>query len=133
MNPPSEDLKDILEGISALGLAFPTNLFVGEEPSEPDTCVTIFDTPGYPPQLTFTQGENYFRPSVQIRVRGRNYLTAYSLINDIKEELHGLGPEVINGAVYTVIMCNQEPFLLDFDKNNRPRFVVNFDLQRKEA
>lgn len=130
MNSPSMDIKDILEA-AGLGLTFGTNLFIGQEPTIPDNCVTIFDAPGIPPQLCLDRDDAYYYPSIQIRVRNRSYLTGYELVNDIKTELHGVGHETWNGTYYSVIKCAQEPFLLDYDDNNRPRFVANFDLQRR--
>lgn len=131
MNAPSIDIKDIIEAESSLALTFATDLFVGREPAKPNDCVTIFDTPGGPPQLTTEKGEDYFYPSIQIRVRNKKYTTGWTLINDIKEFLHGKGPETINNALYTVIFCSIEPALLDWDDNERARFVTTFNLQRR--
>jgi len=132
MNPPSKDICDMLEA-AGLGLTFQTNLFVGKEPDKPDTCVTIFDTPGGPPDhlLEHDDGYGYYYPTVSIRVRASGYLAGYSLIENIKIELHGIGPEAWNGTTYTMIKCMQDQFLLDYDEKNRPRFVCNFDIQRK--
>lgn len=131
MNPSSEDVKDMLEAVSSLGLTFGVDLFIGLEPAQPNDCVTIFDTPGGPPQLTLTQGEDYFYPAIQIRVRNDDYAVGWDLIDDIKTALHGKGQETWNGTYYSVIKCTQEPFLLDWDNRGRARFVVTFDLQRR--
>lgn len=133
MNAPSIDIKDLIEAESSLALTFATDVFVGSEPASPENCVTIFDTPGFPPQLTFKKGENYFYPSIQIRVRNKIYIGGWALINEIKEFLHGRGPETINGTLYTAMICSGEPALLDWDDNERARFVVNFELQRRES
>ena len=131
MNAPSEDIKDMLEDTSALGLTFATNLFIGKEPAEPDTCVTIFDTPGFPPSLTLSGDGGYYYPSVQIRVRGADYVTGWDLIHDIMIALHGKDHETWNATLYTVISCSSGPALLDWDENSRPRFIVNFNIQRR--
>lgn len=130
MNIPSIDIKDIIVAESSLALTFATDLFIGQEPAEPDNCVTIFDTPGFPPQLTYKKGEDYFYPSIQIRVRSQNYTTGWNLINDIKEFLHARSHETINATVYEVMICSIEPALLDWDDNERARFVTTFNLQR---
>ena len=132
MNPASVDLKDLLEAESSLGLTFATDLFIGREPATPDDCVTIFDTPGGPPMQTFKQGEDYYYPSIQIRVRNTNYLTGWNLINDVKVLLHNRAQEVLNSTLYSAIICTQEPALLDWDENDRARFVTTFDLQRRK-
>lgn len=130
MNAPTEDIKDMLEAESALDLTFATNLFVGKEPADPDNCVTIFDTPGLPPQLTFDKAI-YQYPSIQIRVRNRAYMTGWTLANDIKDVLHGRAHETWNGTSYEVIISTGEPALLDWDEHGRARFYINFDIQRR--
>ncbi len=131
MNPSSRDVVDMLDGESSLALTPATDLHMGREPANPDNVVTIFDTPGFAPQLTFAQGEDYFYPSIQIRVRNNDYLAGWALINDIKNLLHGKGAETWNGTLYSLIKCSVEPALLDFDDHNRARFVVTFDIQRR--
>jgi len=131
MNAPSVDIKDMLESESSLALTFASNLFIGREPTSPDDCVTIFDTPGGPPQQTYKQGEDYFYPSIQIRVRNNNYVIGWELINNIKILLHNKSQEIWSGTLYSAIACSMEPALLDWDENGRARFVISFDLQRR--
>jgi hypothetical protein len=131
MNPVSEDVKDMLAADSELALIFATNLFIGNEPAEPDECVTIFDTPGYPPQLNLDSSERYENPSIQIRVRGMTYNGAFALADLILSSLHGRARETWNTTFYALIKCANGPFLLDWDENERPRFVLNFDIQRR--
>ncbi len=131
MQSVSSDIKDMLEAESALGLTFATNLFVGKEPNAPDDTVTIFDTGGFPDQLTFNKEERYEYPSVQIRVRNNNYQVGWSLINDIKTSLHGRGQETWNGTLYSVIYTPGGIALLDWDDSERVRFIINFNLQRR--
>lgn len=131
MNPVSVDIKDMVESESSLGLIFATDLFIGQEPSEPDDVVTIFDTGGMPSQLTFAKGEDYHNPSIQVRVRSNDYETGWTLLNDIKTFLHGKGPEVQGGTTYTMIRCMNGPVMLGWDKSRRVRFVANFNIQRR--
>lgn len=131
MNPSSEDIKDMLETESSLGLTFATDLFIGQEPSKPKNCVTIFDTPSFPPMLTLTKGEDYYYPSVQIRVRNASYLTGWALIQDIMESLHGRSQETWNGTLYSVIYCSSGPAHLGWDDNGNAWFICNFNIQRR--
>ena len=135
MNPSSKDIADILSAESALDLTFATNLFVGREPATPDNCVTIFDTPGKPPELTLggKTDPGYFYPSIQIRVRNNSYVNGWTIINIIKEVLHAVTRETWNSTEYVLIRCTQEPFLLDWDENNRARLVSTFEIHRKEG
>lgn len=131
MNSTSEDVKDMLEAISSLGLVLTDNLFIGKEPSTPKNCVTIFDGYGFAPQLTLAgQGEKYEYPSIQIRVRNSDYMIGWNHANDIKDALHGT-KGTWNGTLYTVIYCSSGPALLDFDENGNSRFIINFNLQRR--
>ncbi len=131
MNAPSEDVKDMLVAEGSLGLTFGTNLFVGKEPAKHDNCVTIFDTDNTA-QLTLDgDNDDYYSPSIQIRVRNNAYITGYDLIHDIMTSLHGRDHETWNGTLYTIIYCSSGPALLDWDDNNRARFIINFNLQRR--
>jgi hypothetical protein len=127
----SEDIKDMLEAESSLGLTFAINLFIGKEPEKPDDTVTIFDTMGFPDDLTFDATEIYERPSIQIRVRSNDYMTGMTLAQDIKASLHGRGNETWNGTLYTVIRSVGGPALMDWDGSDRARFIINFNLQRR--
>jgi len=131
MNPTSEDIKDLLVEQSSLGLTFKTNLFVGREPDHPNDVVTIFDTPGFGPMLTMTKESRYFYDSIQIRVRSEDYLTGYELALSILDFLHGKSHEEVNETYYSLIQCVNGPALLDWDKNNRARFFINFNVQRR--
>ena len=134
MNNSAEDVKDILEADSDLALVFATNLFIGNEPTTPKDCVTIFDTPGFAPQLTLdTSSIGYEYPSVQIRVRSINYNTGWALIEGIKTLLHGLNQETWNSTLYSHIACSSGPALLDRDDNGLFRFFVNFNINRRNA
>jgi len=130
MNNSAEDIKDMLVAVSALGLTFATNLFIGKEEKTPRNCVTIFDTPGYAPDLGLTS-QGYERPSVQIRVRNANYTTGWNLIEEIKTSLHGRAQETWNDTLYSVIYCSSGPAHLDWDDNGNARFIINFNLQRR--
>ena len=54
------------------------------------------------------------------------------LIHNIENILHGIHSEVWNGTEYLLIEATNNPFLLDWDDNNRARFVVDFNIYRKE-
>ena len=131
MNTPAVDIKDILKDESSLGLTFATNLFVGKEPTSPDNCVTIFDTPGGKPLLTYKKEEKYYYQSIQIRIRNNGYTEAFSLADEIEELLQGIAHETINKTYYSLIQTMGSPFLLDWDENGRSRVVINFNIQRR--
>lgn len=132
MNIASIDIKDMLLGESALGLEFAKNLFIGLEPSKPSDTVTIFDYSVIPPEVTL-DGAGTDTPSVQIRVRSSNLEQASSLAEGIRKLLHGRANETWNSTYYCLIYCTSGPQLLDWDENGRCRYVVSFNIQRRES
>jgi len=131
MNPVSEDIKDMLAAESTLALTFKKELWIGMEPSKPDNTVTIFDTPSFPPDIYLDPTERYYNSSCQIRVRNTSYEVGIDLARNIFELLHARANEVWNGTTYNVIQATGEPAWLDMDTNNRSRFIINFNLQRR--
>jgi len=133
MNPPSVDIKDMLEAYgesSAFDLEFADNMFIGREPAEPDDCITIFDTGGFPPYMGLTN-VGYEYPTINIRVRNLHYVDGWNLANRIKDALHGRAHQTWNGTLYTMIQCVNGPALLGYDDHNRVSFFINFNLQRR--
>lgn len=131
MKAPSEDIKDILEGTSALALTFATDLFISEMPDRPDDCVCVYDTPGEPPETGYV----YHRPGLQIRVRGAKgaYLATHEFAQAIQAALHGLHDETWNGTRYVGIWATGGVLFVGYDDNHRPIFSINFRIHRTEA
>ena len=130
MNAASEDIKDILEAESSLGLSYPSNLFIAKEPSLPNNCVTIYDTPSWPPELTFT-GEVYYRSGIQVRVRDQDYDSGMGLARNIMNCLHGRAQETWNGTLYSLISAVGEPAAMAWDDKSRIIIIINFNCQRR--
>ena len=131
MNPVSIDIAAMLAAESSMGLVFGTDIFIGKEPTTPDNCVTIYDTPSFPPDLTLNKEERYYYSSCQIRIRNNSYATGMTLARDIMTLLHGRANETWNGTVYTVIHAAGEPSLLATDGNNRALISFNINSQRR--
>jgi hypothetical protein len=132
MNASAVDIKQIIEYYyvedSYTGNLYP--IFIGKEPAKPVNTISIFETMGFH-QLTFNRCEVYEYPSIQIRIRSTSYLEGWQMIADIKDILHGRAQETWNGTLYTLIQCSGGPALLDFDKDQRVRFICNFQIQRR--
>lgn len=134
MNPASEDIKDMLEGDSSLGLTLGVNLFIGFEPDTPDapdSVVTIYDTTSFPPDFALDPGETVYNSAVQIRVRNTSYVTGISLARDIMESLHVRAQTTWNDTLYTVIQATGEPALMAWDGKNRAIIISNFNMKRR--
>jgi len=129
MNAISVDIKDML--VDDTDLVFGTNLFISREPTSPNSCVTIYDTPGEGDDLYFNPDERYERGSIQVRVRDNNYINAWTRIDEIRQLLHGRANETRNGAYYTAIRLTSGPAMLEYDDNGRVILVTNFNVQRR--
>jgi hypothetical protein len=131
MNPPSEDISTMLDGVSALALDLGTNLFISEMPPTPDLCVGIYDTGGDEAELNYV----YERPSVQVRVRGDKgaYREGHELAQSIKNELHGTANSTIGTSRYVLIVGQGDILFVGYDDNHRPEFTVNFSIHRTDA
>jgi len=140
MNSCAEDIKTMLEYYLDSSESVAENsdfvlypVFIGKEPMEPTNTITIFETPGYPPQLNFDRDERYEYPSVQIRIRAISYTSGWEQAEEIKNALHGRANESWGSSFYTLVRCANGPSLLDYDKNQRVRFIINFDCQRRQS
>jgi hypothetical protein len=133
MNSAGKDICSLLDSDSSLGLTFATDLFLGREPATPDNCVTVFDIPGDAPQITLQgkSGIEYYNPSVQVRVRDIDYMTGWELLFDIQAFLHGINGQTEASTYYSLIRAVDAPTLLDWDENNRARFICTFTIQRR--
>lgn len=149
MNPVSVDIANMLQnangdwdesdwgyldwatGLGQIGAA----IYVGQEPSEPNNCVTIFDTPGRPTELLLNPdlGNNYEYAAVQIRIRNNNYRSGWFMADAIRNSLHGRANETWNEALYTVINCTSSPAFLEWDGNNLVKFIINLEIQRRSV
>ena len=126
MNASSEDIKDMILAIPNIGLVFGINFFIGKEPAKPNDTVVIFDTTNPGPQKVLDNAL-YEYPSVQVRVRNTDYKQGWDLIHKIMLSLHGRGHETWGGSIYEVIYCSSGPAMLDWDDDQRVRFIVNFN------
>lgn len=129
MKSASEDIKLMLETLVQDLVLFPIG--IGKEPDDPIDRITLFETSGYPHQVVFDREKKYEYPSVQVRVRCYNYIDGWAQGEKIKDTLHGRGGETWNSTFYSLITCVNGPFLLDYDKNQNARFILNFNIQRR--
>lgn len=132
MNPASKDVVKILGAVTSLALTPKTDLFYGRLPTDNPDCVGVFDIPGDAPLLTLQQStSDYYYAGVSIQVRNTSYDAGYTVIDAIKDYLHGLKGETVGTTLYTLFKATNDPQLLHYDDKNRPIFVVNFQAQRR--
>ena len=131
MNSASQDIVDILVDESSLGLTLLTDLFGNRMPNDPIDCTVVYDLPGGPPMLALRKAfSDYYYSSISVQVRNSSYSNGYSLIHDIFKYLHGLHGIPKNATQYHLIKAMDDPSILRYDENDRPIFVVNFEIQR---
>jgi len=129
MNAASFDTKDMLVD-AGLGLFYEENLWISYEPDAPDNCVTIYDTPSFPPNNSL-DGNVYYYSGIQVRVRNNDYTTGMELGRTIMTSLNGRAGETWGDTIYTAITATGEPTPMARDSNNRIIIVINFTLQRR--
>lgn len=117
-----DDIGQYLQSksIGTLGV----DIFLGMMPDQPDNLVALFEYAGSPPDLNWN-GEY---PSLQVMVRNTSYPAGRTKIEQVRDVLHGLCEQVINGTRYLLIKAKQSPESLGRDDNNRCEFVINFDV-----
>jgi len=131
MNPASIDIKNMLEADSSLALEFGVDLFISKEPPKPNDCVTLYDTPSFPPERALDVDNIIYNSSVQVRVRDMDYILGMALARNIMTSLHARAQEAWNGTLYTVIQATGEPALLHRDENDRVLIIINLNLKRR--
>jgi len=129
VNPTSEDFKDIL--VAAGVGTYETDIFISVMPETPDACISIYDTPGYPPAANYV----YDYPAVQVRIRGAiwGYQDAWDKAKEVRDALHGLTNETWNSTRYIQILCEADIMFINYDDNNRPLLTVNFLVHRTDT
>jgi hypothetical protein len=134
LNSPAKDIASILNGVSSLALTLSTDLFHARMPEGAtfQNVVGVFDNGGGGPLLAMERTySDYYYPSVSVRVRNTDYDTGYVQAFDIMNYLHGQSGIVESGTLYTLIRAENDPQLLGYDENDRPVFVINFEVQRR--
>ncbi len=114
-----DDIKDYLE-TNNIG-TFGADLFIGQLPPSPDDCIALFEYAGEPPDLHWP-GEY---PGLQVICRGNKYNACRGKIELVKNTLHGVTEEIINGTRYLLIQARQSPESMGKDENGRQLFVIN--------
>lgn len=103
-----------------------TNIFLGQMPDTPDTCIAIMVYPGRSPILTLGHGVQAERPRFQILSRSSTFTTAQNNIHKAFNALH-FGQLTISSVRYLSCDAVQSPFELRRDENQRIVWACNFE------
>jgi hypothetical protein len=104
------DAKALMTGV--------TNIYIGSMPETPDNAVCLYNTGGYPRDLSGSEVEE---PTFMVKVRNTSYATGEALCCTIKDALHGY----IGGKF---LLIQQQGDVLDMgrDASNRQEWTLNF-------
>lgn len=128
----ADDIADILTsgGLDTLAL------FTHELPERPNSGLVIAPTggSGYDRTMSSTPANAPLeRPSIQLRARATDTLTAEALLMSAHVILNGMSERSINSHRYYYIRAIQSPMYLGRDEANRPLFSCNYDILRAES
>lgn len=101
-------------------------LYVGEEPVSPDNVVTFYDTGGPPGN----PDANLQNPTIQIRVRSRDYLPGYNKAAELRDLLKLPHDFIFGDWHYSGVFLTTDVAKIGKDGNNRNLFTVNFRIER---
>lgn len=114
---------EILVNFGATQFVDGTNLFYVIEPPTPTDCVTLIPYGGAPPDT----GHRFAQyPSMQVRVKADGVAKGYKVTQSVINELH---QNVSLGSDIPMACFAQQsaPLFLEFDDEDYPVFVCNFD------
>lgn len=129
MNSPARDIADyiIAQSLGVLGATAGWGVYVGKEPSSPNTTITTYDTGGFNPDYEI----GAYRPTVQVRVRAHDYLTAYAKCAAIQAALLAPAGFTQGGTHYVGVWQEGDITTIGYDENDRILLVANYSIYRE--
>lgn len=144
MNPVTEDIKDRLVsggfGVFADTTGNVFGIFISNEPEQPDTSITLYDTGGPPPGFFIDKKKPVFTDTFQVRVRSLTYLASSKKLIDINNFLAQIISFKVTGVDsgeldvrYLGITQTTHPLPLEKDNQDRHIWVASFQAFRQEV
>lgn len=103
----------------------------------PDTAIALMETGGFPSQHvyggTLPLAAVIEEPTIQVKARAKDYLSAMSQCRLVYRLLDGLRDLDINGVTYHFIRALQPPFFLMRDEVHRFVCAFNIHVQRRSV
>lgn len=131
MNPVSQDVKDMLEGAGLATFAATSGwgLYVGQQPDQPDDVITVYEGPD---ASTADPDNDLYNPTVQVRLRGTDYLATLNKALAVRDELLKQQLAVtVNGTYYLGFWSQGGLNPLGRDEQDRVQFTMSFALMRE--
>jgi len=129
MTSPAYNLAQHLEtkGVGTFGGSSSWAISVSREPVEPDDAVTLYDTGGAAPVLF---NEKTRDETIQVRVRSKDYLSAYNKHDEIFGFLNAIINETIGGDDFIGVWLQSDILNVGRDDNDRQILTANYRLER---
>jgi hypothetical protein len=131
MMSPAQDTATFLAASAVtgpLGGSVDWSVYVGREPLEPASVVTVYDTGGGANVLVDLR-----KPTVQVRVRSDHYLDGWVKSDEAYKELvTPASPATIDGVTFQWV-ATSEIYYIGRDDADRCLFTCNYQLLRDGA
>ncbi len=126
MASPAIEIKDFLvtNTVGVFGATTGWGIYVGSQPEDPDSVITLTDSPGETANPKFSL--DFPRWTVRVRGNPNDYTSAYDKSKEIKDVLQGLLPQSLSGTFYDGIFIVGDIFFLQSDRKGRPEFISNW-------
>ena len=100
-------------------------------PPDPDKCITIYETGGFPP--LWRSDMNFPTFQVKIRSSSTGYSTGRQKLADAETALHAFESTTLNGVYYGHITALGDALSLGFDGEDRPILAQNYYAARSRT
>ena len=124
MNPPSQDIAEILDNAGILSSG--EDVYYSTMPDGVLPCISVHDTGGFEPDAAI----DYYKPTVQVRFRAVDYDSAYALAALVLTTLHALYEQTVNSTRYIAIWAMSDILQLGQDENKNHLLSLNFRIHR---
>lgn len=115
-------------GVGAEGV----DLFLGSRPEEPDTCLTLYEYPGGPPEyVQSSHNPSAEVTSLQVVSRARKYQDAHSFAARAWTALAPVTNATLSGTYYRSIRPNGSPAIMGRDSNDRILVFFNATIEKE--
>lgn len=123
------EIASLLSSVATLG----TDLFLGQIPDEPDTCVTVLEYSGRRSEYVFGSANPVTEyPRIQVVCRGaqQEYESVRATAELAYRALAAVCNQTVSGTRYEAIVPLQPPFLLDKDESERILIAFNCRVEK---
>jgi hypothetical protein len=120
----SRDVAVLLEDSAfGQGLVLGNNLFIGNMPSTPDFCVSLYDIGGTPAVSALDRSYST-EPEVSVQIRTHSYPIGHEMGENIRKYFNKMVNVQLQDGSYVVIMCIGGVEYMKADEKGRSLFIM---------